>query len=213
MKKMLVFQISLLIVFAGALGGMVAVTDVYDDVQTSIVSLICLSCIKLSTVSSANFTFETANEKPHPDFVLENLTKGPVFLTFRTNVCDYCDDMEPLLMDIFGLEFEKQDVFYETVSFKNSNVTFIHINKDHSSVVLRESHDIYDVRGDRSVPMFVMITYGYDRGIIKPYYYTEYGIIDITFTDEQRIQEFERIISNGIDLYNEFSIGFEHPHH
>ena len=210
MKKMMAVQVSLLIVVSGALGGMYVFTDVYDDVQNSIVSLICLSCIKLSPVSSSNFTFETANDKPHPSFVLDNLTKGPVFLAYRTDVCDYCDYMEPLLMDIFDLEFEKQDVFYETVNFNGSNVTFIHINKDHSSLELRDSHDIYDINGDRAVPMYTTITFGYDRGIIKPYYNTTYGVIDIDYSDEERIEVLTNLILSCIDLYDEFHIGYKH---
>ena len=72
MKKLMVFQISLLIVFAGAFVGMLAGTDVYANIKSTIVDTTCFSCIKMDPVSEFVFTFDTVDDKPHPDFILEN---------------------------------------------------------------------------------------------------------------------------------------------
>lgn len=209
MKKILTLQITALVLISGALGGMFVFTDVYDEVHTRIVSILCLSCIKLDRVVSLDFTFKTANDKDHPDFIIDNLTKkGPVFLAFRTDVCNYCDDMEPLLMEIFNLTFKKEDVFYETVDFNGSDVTFVHINKDHATGELKDLQPFYDIDGDNAIPMFTTITLGYDRGIVKPFYNTVYGILGSDYTDEQRIEVLTNIILDSIELYNENRPGF-----
>lgn len=203
---MLALQIAVLVVASGALGGMFFFTDVYDEVYSGIVSILCTSCIKLQQIISLDFTFQTANGKPHPDFVIDNLTNtGPIFITYRTMVCDYCDDMEPLLKEIFGLKFEKEDVFYEIVDFNGANVTFVHINTDFAKGELLESREIYDIDGDNAVPMFTTITLEYNEhdGIVKPYYNTVYGILNLKYDDQQRIEVLTNIIVDGIELYNE----------
>ena len=209
MEKILTLQITALVLISGALGGMFVFTDVYDDVHTRIVSILCLSCIKLNRVISLDFTFKTANDKDHPDFIIDNLTKkGPVFLSFRTDVCAYCDHMEPLIKEIFNLEFEKEDVFSVTVDFNGTDVTFMHINNDHATGELKDLQPFYDIDGDNAIPMFTTITLGYDHGIFKPFYNTVYGILGSDYTDEQRIEVLTNIIVDGIELYNENRPGF-----
>ena len=110
MKKMVAIHISAIILISGALSGMFVFTDIYDEVHLRIVTGICLSCLKLDRVYSINYTFETANGKSHPEFIINNLENGPIFLEFRVDVCDYCDDMEPLIKKIFNLTFEKEDI-------------------------------------------------------------------------------------------------------
>jgi len=210
MKKILALQIIALVLISGSLGGMFAFTDVYDEVHSRIVSVICLSCIKLDPIISLEFTFNTANGKDHPNFVIENLTNtGPLFLAYRTDVCAYCDDMEPLLMEIFNVTFEKEDIFYKTVNFNGSDVTFVHINTDYAKGELFESQETYDIDGDNAVPMFTTITLGYNRGIIEEYYNTVYGILDQHYNDEQRVELLTNIILNSIELYNENSPGYK----
>ena len=109
MKKMMALQITCLILVSGALGGMLVYTNVYERVQLGIVEVLCLSCLKLDPKTLVEFTFETANGKPNPEFVLDNLSKGPVFLAFRSDVCDACDIMEPIIQDIFSVHFEKEE--------------------------------------------------------------------------------------------------------
>lgn len=207
-KKMLAFQITLFVLFAVGFSGMVLFTDVYDEVFDRIVSVTCLSCIKLDPKTSSEFLFKTVNNQDHPDFVLENLTKGPVFLAYRKDVCTACDEMEPLLQKIFGLTFEKEDVFYKTIDFNGTNVTFMHINIDHSSDVLSDSMYVYDKDNINGVPMFTLVTVNYDHyGIVRPYYSTLYGKLGLT--DDEEIKTFlTEIIQDGIALYNDNIAGY-----
>ena len=208
MEKMLVIQITALLIVSGSLGGMFVFTDVYDEVYTRIVSQICLSCIKLNRVYSIDYRSDTANEKPHPEFLIDDLEKGPVFLTFRTDVCEYCDDMEPLIMQIFDVTFEKEDVFSEIVDFNGTDITFYHINKDHAENDLKTLSPYYDIDGYEAVPMFTIITLEYDKGIISPYYFTFYGVLELDYTDEQRIEEITNSVLGAIELYKENRPGF-----
>jgi len=208
MKKMLAVQITTLILISGTLGGMLFFTEVYDEVQSRIVSVLCLSCIKLNPRTQLNFTFETATSQPHSNFVLDNLTKGPVFLAYREDACTACDIMEPIIQDIFSVHFEKEEILFKTVLFESTNVTFIHINIDHASKELKDSLFIYDKDHVRGVPMFAVVTLGYDHGFIKPYYTTVYGTLNLE-DDEERKQLLMKIIIDGIDLYNQNLEGYD----
>ena len=115
MHKLFSVQISLLIIFAGAFGGMLIFTDVYDDIKSTIVEKTCYSCIKMDPISRIDFTFDTVDNFSHPSFVLDNLTKGPIFLAFRQDVCAACDKMELILKDILNVEFGKIILQYTTV--------------------------------------------------------------------------------------------------
>jgi len=206
MKKLLAVQISVFILISGTLGGLLAFTDVYDTVQSNIVSLLCLSCIKLDPKTQLDFIFETANGQQHPDFMLDNLTKGPVFLEFREDVCTACDIMAPVVKEIFSVEFEKDETFATTVAFGTTNVTFIHINLDHATEELKDSISVYDKDHVGGVPMFTILTLGYDRGFIKPYYTTAYGTLSLD-SNEERKELLLQIIQDGIDLYNQNHAG------
>jgi thiol-disulfide isomerase/thioredoxin len=208
MKKILAIQITALILVSGVLGGMFVFTDVYDEAYSRIVSVICLSCIKLNRVYSINYEFETANQEPHPEFIIDDLEKGPIFISFRTDVCDYCDYMEPLIKQIFNLSFEKEDVFSKQINFSGTDITFYHINKDHAEAELKTLQPYYDIDGDEAVPMFTIMTLEYHHGIILPYYLTFYGILDPNYNDEQRIEEITNNILNAIELYKENRQGF-----
>jgi thiol-disulfide isomerase/thioredoxin len=208
MKKILVIQITALILVSSSLSGMFAFTDVYDEVYSRIVSVICLSCIKLNRVYSIDYKFETANGEPHPGFIINDLEKGPVFIAFRTDICEYCDYMEPLIKQIFNVSYEIEDVFSETVDFNGTDVIFYHINRDHATGELKSLQPYYDIDGDNAVPMFTLITLEYHRGIVSPYYLTVYGILEPEYTDEQRIEEITNNVLNSIELYKENRQGF-----
>jgi len=77
MKKMIVIQISALLLISGGLGGMFLFTDVYEEVQSNIVLVLCLSCMKLEVNTIKEYTFETANDAPRPDGVVDTVTTGP----------------------------------------------------------------------------------------------------------------------------------------
>ncbi len=198
------------IVFSSVFAGMVLFTDVYEEVLDDIVSVTCLSCIKLQPVTKLEFLFKTANDKPHPDFVLDNLSKGPVFIAYRTKDCTYCDEMDPVLEEVFKIQdVNKQGFVYEEVDFNGNSVFFMHINKSLTSDYIDETQDVYDKDYVYGVPMFTMVTLRYHRGIVEPYYATLYGKIDLSMTNEERAQYLYDLIDNAIDLYNENKAGYK----
>jgi thiol-disulfide isomerase/thioredoxin len=204
-KLTLVAEFSVILIIFGSLSGLLIFTDVYDETDSRITSTLCLSCIKLDPVDTYGWRLDK-----HPqDFVVESLEDtGPVFIVYRTDVCEYCDYMEPLIMEIFGIKFEKEDVFSKVVDFNGTPVTFVHINMDHASGQYKSSRNKYDINGDEAVPMFTTITVKYDKGLVKPYYNTVYGILNPDFNDEERKQYLISIIDEAIKFYNENSAGF-----
>jgi len=202
MNKILVIQITIFLVFAGLFGYMVSYTSVYDDIKSTIVTTTCFSCIKMDPVTHIDFTFETANGQPNPEFVVDNLTKGPVFLAFRQDVCTACDKMDPILKSVFGIDFEKKVLFYQTVSFDGSNVTFFHINLDHASGDFLNAFSIYDVDVRSGVPMFVIIALGNNSGTIQPCYATAYSLLGES-QEEHRGKFLQDMVSMGINRYDE----------
>jgi len=208
MKKLLIIQICVFLLFSGTLGGMLAYTNVYEEVDSGITSVLCLSCIKLTPVTQLEFTFDVAKGQDHSGFVLDSLKEGPVFITYREDVCIACDEMEPIIQDIFSVYFEKEDTFSEVVPIDSSNITFVHINIDHATAEQRESRYIYDKDHVGGVPMFTVITLGYDPGFIKPYYTTAYGTLNLD-DNKNRKELLTKIILDGIDLYNQNLEGYD----
>ena len=207
---MLTLQITAVILISGALGGMLLFTDVYDDVHSQIVSVLCLSCIKLQPKTELDFTFATANGEPHPAFVLENLTRSPMFLFFSEDACQACDIMEPVIKQLFSVDFEKTELFYETVSFNGANITVVYMNIDHAPAEYRASLARYDKENISGLPMFTLITLGYDHGVVRPYYASVYGTLDPD-TDEERKTLLTKIVLDGIDLYTQNHEGYTKP--
>jgi len=208
MNKLLIIQICVFLLFSGTLGGMLVYTNVYEEVDSGITSVLCLSCIKLTPVTQLEFTFDVAKGQDHSGFVLDSLKEGPVFITYREDVCIACDEMEPIIQDIFSVYFEKEDTFSEVVPIDSSNITFVHINIDHATAEQRESRYIYDKDHIGGVPQFTIITLGYDHGFIKPYYATIYGTLNLN-TDKERKELLTKIIYDGIDLYNQNIEGYD----
>jgi len=198
------------LLFTSSFTGLVFFTDVYDDIYSNIVSVTCLSCIKLQPKTSIEFTFDTYQDRSHPDFVLENLSEGPVLIAYRTDVCEFCDVMDEILKDIFDVNYTVEDgVVVKIKEFNNLTVTFIHINNDRAEDKYKNSQNVYmkDVFED-SVPMFTMITVGYNRGLIEEYYATAYGTLQENSYNERKNSMFN-LINDGIRLYEENKAGYE----
>lgn len=210
MKKIAVLQIALLILISGAGAGMLVYTDVYDEIHGTIVSTLCLSCIKLDPISRLDFVFETANGEPHPEFVLKNLTSGPLFIEYRTDVCAACDDMAPIVKDIFDVSFEKEDTLYELIDYNGSTIHFYHINLDHANKIQKDSFPTYDKDHRQGVPMFVLITVKYNRGFIEPCYTAAYGTVGQK-TEEGRRNFLTDMIDDGLYLYEQNKAGYKYP--
>jgi len=208
-KKMFAFQIALLIVFSVSSGYIFLGTDTYEHVQSTIVSVLCLSCIKLEPKAVLNFSFETANNQPFPDFVLENLSRGPVLLHYRTDACVACDRMDPMVASLFHLSSLDEDFLVTVSEFNGINVTLIHINLDHASEQFRKSYDIYNILGDNGgVPMFVMITLKYDGIGVRPAYATGYGFLGES-TPEGGKQILKKLIEESIAMYVQNYMGWD----
>ncbi len=209
MKKIRAFQMTILVIFSAALGGMFAVTPVYTEVYEGIVEVLCLSCIKLQPKTTTDFFFTTANNEPHPDFVLDNLSKGLLFLHYSGDSCLGCDIMYPVIKELFSINFGKQDIFSTTVRFDKANITFIYINIHHTTEVLKNSQKIYDFKDIRGIPMFTIITLGYDHGTVKPYYTTVYGTLGKD-TDAQRTMFLTELLHESIEIYHQNKEGYHH---
>ena len=208
-RAFLALQIVAIIIFAGGLGGLLVTTDVYDDIQDTIVTTLCLSCIKLDPVSRLDFVF-LKNLDDHPEFVLKNLTTGIIFIEYRSDVCKACDDMAPIVKDIFHLSFDKKETLYELVDYNGSDIHFYHINIDHATQVQKDSLHTYDKDNVGGVPMFVVITVKYDRGDLKPSFATAYGTLGLD-TDDERRELLTDMIEDGLDLYQQFHTGYKYP--
>ncbi len=207
MKRFQIIQITAITAVFCLLGSMFILTGAYSDVENRVVRTLCLSCIKLEPKLEVDFTFETVENKKHPNFVLENLSKGPVFLHFSEDACYGCDVMYPIIKDLFGVEFAKDEIFYETVDFEDSKITHIYVNIDHTTEMLADSFFTYDVKDVGGLPMFTIITLNYDRGVVKPYLASLYGTLGFD-NDNERLEFFQELISESIDLYNQNSEGY-----
>jgi hypothetical protein len=213
MKKMFAVQVAALLLVSGALAGMFAFTPVYNEVRSGIVLVLCLSCLKLEPNTATDFTFETVDNVPHPSFVLENLTKGPVFLHYSGDACAGCDIMYPVVEELFSISFGKEDMFHTLVTFDNSTVAYIYVNIHHTIDVLRDAQMIYDKDHVAGIPMFTIVTLGYDNGIVKPKYTTVYGTLAAfgCNTDAQRLAFLQNLMKESIDMYHQNKAGY-HPH-
>jgi thiol-disulfide isomerase/thioredoxin len=213
MKKMFAVQVVALLLVSGALAGMFAFTPVYNEVRSGIVLVLCLSCLKLEPNTATDFTFETVDNVPHPPFVLENLTKGPVFLHYSGDSCAGCDVMYPIIKELFSVNFGKQDMFHTLVMFDNSTVAYIYINIHHTIDELRDAQSIYDKDRVGGIPMFTIVTLGYDNGNVKPKFRTLYGTL-ATYgcnTDAERLTFLQELMKESIEMYNQNKAGY-HPY-
>jgi hypothetical protein len=210
MKRLQIVQIIMLFLFVTSFFVVFFTTDVYDQVQRKIVEELCLSCVKLKPNTIKEYRFETANRMPHPDFILENLSKGPVILDYRITFCPGCNELEKnILSKVFNYTFrdpltypDDPDLLNIEKEVEGTTVTFIHIHtgdKNSKDVLIGgifdKSRDIYDVVGDQGNPMLVFITYGYNNGFVEPYYSTIYGV--------ETEEEFLELVYESVNLYNE----------
>lgn len=155
----------------------------------------------MDPVSRFIFTFKTLDNKSHPEFILDNLTKhGPIFLAFRQDVCFACEVMEKNLKEIFNVEFGKKELFYQIINYSGTNIVFYHINIDDPYEKETEAFYVYDKDRRKGVPMFVLITLGNNSGKIQPYYMTAYSTLGKD-NDAERKAFFRDMISIGINHY------------
>jgi hypothetical protein len=186
---------------------MLTQTDIYERVQSGIVEVLCLSCLKLEPKTQADFIFETANREEHPDFITENLTKGVIFLHYSEDACHGCDIMYPIIKDLFNIEFGKEDMVYNITNFNGNRIPYYYVNLDHTNELMRKSFSIYDKDDVKGLPMFSIVTLGYDKGIIKPYYTTLYGTLNLD-NDSARLNYLIDLLEQSIEIYSQNSEGY-----
>ncbi|MEM0466601.1 MAG: hypothetical protein QXL17_02480 [Candidatus Thermoplasmatota archaeon] len=209
MKKILVVQITALVVVSALFVGMLFATPVYSEVYEGIVQVLCLSCLKLQPKTTVNFSFNTVDSMSHPDFVVQNLSQGVVFLHYSGDSCLGCDIMYPVIKELFSVEFGKQDMFSTTVRLFDTNITFIYINIHHTTERLRASQRIYDTQDVQGIPMFTVVTLGYDHGDVKPFFATLYGTLG-KGTNEERRMLLSDVVRDAVELYHQNRVGFHH---
>lgn len=212
MTKMFAVQVAALLLVSGALAGMFAFTPAYVEVRDGIVLVLCLSCLKLEPRAISEFTFETVDNALHPEFVLENLSTGPVVLFYSGDACAACDVMYPIIKELLAVEFGKQDMFFEHATFEGNPVPYIYVNIHHTIEELRTSQTIYDKDAVAGIPMFTIITLGYDNGIVRPKYTSLYGtLVSLGHsTDAERLAFLQDVLRDSIDMYNDNKAGYSH---
>ena len=201
------YHVTVIILVSTLLIGMWIETDVYQEVKNGIVEVLCLSCLKLEPYTKTEFTFETANGEDHPNFILENLSTGIVFLHYSEDACHGCDIMYPIILQLFNISFGKEEMVYKEIEFENTTIHYYYTNMDHSTPDRKQWFNIYDRQHVGGLPMFTIITLGYDKGLIKPFYTTLYGTLGLD--NDKDIANFLReILHESIELYNENLPGF-----
>jgi hypothetical protein len=185
-KLLFTIQACLLILISGSFGGLLVYTDIYDDVQGGIVEVLCLSCIKLEPITSRDFTFETANEADHPNFVKNTLkNKNFILIQYGTESCPACDDMIQFLIEpYFNISFYSEKTKYHEYEIELENFSFqyiyIYIKDKGTAEEKTSSWEIYDKDNIGGFPMFTFITLEYEHsGKILPYYTTIYGKLNM----------------------------------
>jgi len=209
MKKLFAVQVSLLLVISVTLMGMLYYTDIYEVTQGGIVEVLCLSCIKLYPLTSADFTFDTGNGKPHPKFILESLREGPIFLHYSEDACAACDVMFPSILEFLKVEPKKDKSYHSVTTFEDQSVPYyyIYLDDEATSQEWLDTFEIYDKDHIHGLPMFSVVTINYAHsGIIEPYYTTLYGIFEED--PNQRINFLTELMQEAFVLYNENIPGF-----
>jgi len=117
--------------------------------------------------------------------------------------------MYPVIKQLFDIDFKKDEVVYKTVTLQNSTVVYYYINVDHDPEHMGGFRHIYELNPGLkgAVPLFIIVTLGYDRGDIKPYYTSIYGTLGLD-TNEERLSFLTKLMRESIDIYNQNKEGY-----
>ncbi len=203
-----VYHITAILIVSISLLGMWIGTDVYEEVKNGIVEVLCLSCLKLDPYTKSDFTFKTANGEAHPDFIIDNLSTGIIFIHYSEDACPGCDIMHPIVEQLLNISFGKEEMVYKEIKFENATIHYYYTNIDHSTPERKQWIKIYDKDHVGGLPMFTIITLGYNNGLIEPYYTTLYGTLGLD-NDKARLDFLREILYESIELYNENLPGFK----
>ena len=211
MNKKLAVNIVALVLISSSLGGMFIFTDVYSDVKTGIVDVLCLSCIKLDPKTSMDFTFDTVDNKDHPDFVKEKLKEyGPLLIQYGDDGCTACVNMiDNVMVPLLGIDFPVDEngknvyteSFEKEIFYKNISFYYIYINTDHvDDETKKDSWKIYDIEHVGGFPQFTIITLEYSHGgNVEPYFVTFHGAFGNNWNKAK--QNFVTLLKEGKESY------------
>jgi len=173
-----------------------------------IFNLIFLNFVNVVKASDS-FTFETANGKDYPDFILDILeNKGPILILYAEKACAACDDMiYNVIQPYFEVEFDKTISGDFDIDSHGLNFTYVYIYIDDPATSQERigSYGIYDIEHIKGFPMFVVISIDNDDGVIKPCYTTLYGKFEDNNNYPKMAQRFSELIVAGMELYDEYS--------
>lgn len=174
----------------------------------------CLGCLGLYPSFEMEFTFETVDGKPHPDWVLEALEEGPVFIEFTQSDirCPPCAEMRPKV-ERLEKEFKDTVTFFILKKISNNEREFKMVYKSDEKIEsiteeeILEAYRPYDQQnfggGDGwATPTFVIVTLEKDNdGKIKPYFGTAYGIFKDNDSEKTK-KELADILDFAIKRYD-----------
>ena len=91
--------------------------------------------------------------------------------------------------------------------YDGAGIPYYYVNIDHTNDIMRNSFSIYDKDHIRGLPMFSIVTLGYDKGIIKPYYTTLYGTLNLD-NDSDRLNYLIELLQQSTEIYSQNSEGY-----
>jgi thiol-disulfide isomerase/thioredoxin len=170
----------------------------------------CLGCLGLYPSFEIEFTFNTVDGKPHPDWILDALDDGPVFIEFTQDDinCPPCARMRPKVHELED-EYSDTVVFFIINVNHNENAKFFKDKEEIISVTDSEEtkvYNTYDVenvgKGRPATPTYIIFTFEKDEdGTVKPYFAVGYG--EFKEEDAQKTkEELAEILDFAIIRYN-----------
>ena len=144
----------------------------------------CLGCLGLYPRFEIEFTFDTVDDRPHPQWILDALDDGPVFIEFTQNDinCPPCKDMRPKIAELEDEYSDKVTFFIINVNENENTKTFqgkefvIPVTDDEETDVFI-TYDIENIgKGGPVTPTYIIMTLENDKfGNVRPYFAVGYG--------------------------------------
>jgi len=159
-----------------------------------------------------DFRFKTVDNKEHPDFVINGLKIGPVFILFTQNdeFCPPCMRMRPEVEKLIE-KYEDQVVFF-VININENEITKHfddHIQSESITNFEEDSYyNIYDFEdmggGSPATPTFIIITYDKNSGKKQPSFTIGYGEFEDGDATKTGL-ELENALKYALELYNKNS--------
>jgi thiol-disulfide isomerase/thioredoxin len=177
----------------------------------------CLGCLGLYPKvelegSRLPFTFDTEDDQPHPEYVMDALENGTVFIEFTQNdeVCPPCARMKPKIKD---LEKKYDDrVVFIIININENELRMIHNGSEEKKVLgsEKDSFHVYDTGniafGSIATPTYFIITWGNNtsQGDIQPYFAVGYG--EFVEEDAEKTKKaLAKTLDHAIGLYDDYN--------